>query len=210
MSPNHWIAFSFSSWAFNIHGKPISLIRFSFILHLDTLAIRTNLPRQNSHSLHNDDSGNIVSKRAFRPDACNSLKEQCGDVFFSHFLSSVFPRVTCQQCHLCVFTAAAVLWCVAESWHCDFRGLLCASPKKHTKKSQRKKTLTEWPCQQCQIIPFFAKSQKLPRVWTSRQRRAVILEMQGLRVVRLRGPRANGLASLVAAGHLVISEVKAE
>lgn len=34
--------------------------------------------------------------------------------------------------------------------------------------------------------------------------------MQGLRVVRLRGLRANGLASLVAAGHLVRSEVKAD
>lgn len=34
--------------------------------------------------------------------------------------------------------------------------------------------------------------------------------MQGLRVVRLRGPGADGLASLVAAGHLVRSEVKAD
>lgn len=34
--------------------------------------------------------------------------------------------------------------------------------------------------------------------------------MQGLRVVRLRGPGGDGLASLVAAGHLVRSEVKAD
>lgn len=167
--PHHWIAFFFSSWAFNFHDKPISLIRFSFILHLDTLAIRTNLPRQNSHSLHNDGSGDIVSKWAFRPDACSSLKEQHRDIlgfFFPHFLSSFFPRVTCQQCHLCVFTAAAaVVWCVAESWRCDFRGLQCAAKKKKTyKEKPRKKRQTEWPCQQCQIILFFAKSRKLPCV----------------------------------------------
>lgn len=82
-------SFCCSSIPFKIHDKPISLINFPLMLHLDTLTIRTNPLRQNSHSLNNVGGGNIVSKWAFRPTACNSLKEQHGDILGCFFLSLI-------------------------------------------------------------------------------------------------------------------------
>lgn len=117
------------------------------------------------------------------------------------FLSSVFPK-----CCVPTMSPLRVHSTDAQFWHGDFRGLQSGSPKKHFKKSLKLNDRAN----NVKLFSFSAKSRKLPCIWTLRQRRAAILEMQGLRVVRLRGPRADGLSSLVAAGHLVRSEVKAD